>query len=182
MIIRTAIDQRDRELPRPRLLRPRRDSAEAERLRPGSTSAFPSRWTLARRQGRPARPGDVQIAFAAEVFPALVPWLMLNHGCSAFWCIRTPPIRAAIISMIHLDRTRGCRACATMLPEEAAMAEEHHARHGRARPQALGARSRPASSSCLTRQERHARGISCIRPLPIRPRWVKPNPAEYFRP
>src|SRR5207248_1088194 len=36
--------------------------------------------TLARRQGRSARPGHVQIAFAADLFAALVAWLMLNHG------------------------------------------------------------------------------------------------------
>ena len=55
--------------------------AEAEQLRTLDRRALLGHArTVARRQGRSARPGHVPGGLFRGIFPELVPWLMLNHG------------------------------------------------------------------------------------------------------
>src|SRR5882762_3100435 len=89
---------------------------EAERLRTWIDQRFSV--TLGRWHDVKVGPHDqamFQVAFAADVFPALVPWLML-----AFWFIRTRRIRGGIILQIRfgLERLLPCMgtSCRTKMP------------------------------------------------------------------
>ena len=101
---------------------PNATQAEAERLRSWINERFAV--TLGRWHDVQVGPHDqamFQVAFASEIFPALVPWLMLNHGSLSILVHpnTTNPRRDHLTDPIWIGPALAVHA--EKLPEEAAL-------------------------------------------------------------